>query len=105
MSKLIDKTIKNAKAKDKAYTLSDGQGLSLHITPKNQKWWRFRYQFDGKAKMISLGTYPEISLAKARKYLSEAREKVATGIDPSSERKAKKEANLDNQGKSYQTRH
>jgi len=103
MGKLTATEIKGAKPKDRAYTLSDGQGLSLHITPKNQKWWRFRYTFNGNAKMISLGTYPEVPLAKARKYLSEAREKVATGIDPSSERKAEKEATLEKETKNKNT--
>ena len=90
MGKLTDTQIKNLKSKDNAYSLSDGLGLSLHITTKKQKWWRFRYQFNGKANMISLGTYPEISLATARKKLLEAREMVANGINPSKEKKNRK---------------
>ncbi len=100
MSKLTDTQIKSAKPKDKAYQLNDGLGLSLHITPKGQKWWRYRYTFDGKAKMISLGTYPDTSLSKARGKLHEAREKVAIGIDPSAERKAEKEMKHEEKAKS-----
>jgi integrase len=52
------------------------------INTNGSKWWRFRFQFDGKAKMMSLGTYPDVSLATVRKKLAEARELVAQGINP-----------------------
>ncbi len=103
MSKLTDTQIKSAKPRDKAYQLNDGLGLSLHITSKNQRWWRYRYTFSGKAKMISLGTYPDTSLADARIKLHEAREKVAKSIDPSAERKAKKETKREEKAKSENT--
>ncbi len=90
--KLTNTQIKAAKPKDKAYTLTDGQGLSLLINTNGSKWWRFRYRFDSKQKMLSLGTYPEVSLATARKKLIKAREQVAAGTNPSDKRKEKKEA-------------
>ena len=54
---LTEKQISQAKPKDKLYRLSDGTGnsLSLEIAPSGGKRWRFRYRFNGKAKMISLG--------------------------------------------------
>ena len=82
MSKLNNTQIKNAKSKDKPYSLGDGLGLSLLINPNGSKWWRYRFQFDSKAKMMSLGTYPDVSLANVRKRLLEARELVAGGINP-----------------------
>ncbi len=82
MSKLNNTQIKNAKSKDKPYSLSDGLGLSLLINPNGSKWWRYRFQFNGKAKMMSLGTYPDVSLANVRKRLLEARELVASGVNP-----------------------
>ena len=54
------------------------------------KWWRFDYTFDGKRKTISLKTYPDISLKIARERRDEYRRMVATGIDPSANRKAHK---------------
>jgi hypothetical protein len=57
-------------------------GLSLLINPNKSKWWRYRFQFEGKAKMMSLGTYPEVSLAQARAKLAEYRTLVASGINP-----------------------
>jgi len=91
---LTDVKIRNAKPKEKAYKLSDGDGLYMLINPKGGKWWRFRYRFDGKEKLISLGTYPEVSLSDARDKRTEARRKVAAGINPSQERKALKAAKI-----------
>ncbi|EKN3413257.1 DUF4102 domain-containing protein, partial [Yersinia enterocolitica] len=53
---LSDIQIRRAKPQEKAYTLSDGQGLSLLIEPNGSKGWRFRYRFAGKARLMSLGT-------------------------------------------------
>ena len=82
MSKLNNTQIKNARGEDKPYSLSDGLGLSILVNPNGSKWWRYRFQFNGKAKMMSLGTYPDVSLANVRKRLMEARELVASGINP-----------------------
>ena len=56
------------------------------------KWWRLRYRFGGKEKLLSLGTYPDISLAAARNARDKAREQIAQGIDPSQARKDYKAA-------------
>lgn len=82
MSKRTNTQIKNAKGKDKPYSLSDGLGLSLLINPNGSKWWRYRFQFHGKAKLMSLGTYPTLTLAEARRGLYEARGLVSEGINP-----------------------
>ncbi|MBD2779986.1 Arm DNA-binding domain-containing protein, partial [Xenorhabdus szentirmaii] len=80
--KLTDLVIKRAKAKEKAYTLADGNGLSLLIDTNGSKGWRYRYQFAGKTKMISLGVYPVVTLTEARAKRDEARKLVANGINP-----------------------
>ena len=79
--------LQNAKPKEKPYKLSDGEGLHLLVQPNGSKWWRFRYQFAGKEKMLSLGTFPEVTLASARTKRNEARSLVAEGIDPSQQRR------------------
>ena len=89
---LNDLKCRTAKAKERKYKLSDIDGLYLLVTEKGHKWWRFRYRFDNKEKLLSLGTYPEISLAAARQTRDEARRQVAHGIDPGEVRKAKKQA-------------
>lgn len=70
-----------------AYSQADGRGLSLSIQPNGAKWWRFRYNFEGKPKLLSLGVYHDVSLAQARQRCEAARKLVADGIDPSAKRK------------------
>lgn len=82
--------IRRAKPEAKAYTLGDGQGLSLLVEPNGSKSWRFRYRYAGKPKMISLGVYPTITLAEARSRRDEARKIVAEGKNPSEVRKEQK---------------
>lgn len=87
---LTDIQIRRAKAQDKPFTLSDGQGLSLLINSDGSKGWRFRYRFAGKARLMSFGSYSLVSLAEAREKRDKARKQVANGIDPVEERKAQK---------------
>ena len=87
---LTDTAIKNAKPTDKPRKIMDEKGLFLLVTPNGGKWWRLRYKFDGKEKLLSLGTYPEVSLKAARQKRDEARELIAAGVDPGENRKAQK---------------
>lgn len=94
---LTDTKIRNAKPKDKQYKLFDRDGLFLIVAPAGGKWWRFKYRFGGKEKLLSLGTYPNVGLAKARTKRDHAREQVADGIDPGQVRKALKAAKTNNE--------
>jgi integrase len=87
---LTELQIKHLKPKDKTYRVTDGDGLALDVSPSGGKLWRFRYNYNSKGQMISLGKYPAISLAQARKRRNEAREMLALGKNPSRERKAEK---------------
>lgn len=80
---LSDLRIRKAKQKDKPYRISDGLGLFLLVRPNGSKAWQFRYQFMGKEKLLSLGTYPILSLADARRKRDEAKALLADGLDPS----------------------
>ena len=88
---LTEALIQKAKPREKPYKLSDGKGLCLLVNPTGSLWWRFRYRFDGKEKMLALGVYPKVSLKEARKKRDEARDKardkVKSGVDPSEERR------------------
>ncbi|ELB2248851.1 tyrosine-type recombinase/integrase [Vibrio parahaemolyticus] len=88
-TRLTDKDIKSAKPKDKEYNLFDGDGLRLRIKPNGSKQWIFNYYkpITGKRANLSLGKYPDLSLANARKNAMAARELLAQGIDPQEERK------------------
>lgn len=81
---LSDARIKAAKPAEKEYTLSDGEGLQLRVTPKGSKLWIFKYYrpHDKKRTNLGFGTYPEVSLAAARQLKKEARALLAQGIDP-----------------------
>jgi len=91
---LTDIQLRNAKPADKDYTLTDGHGLSIQITTSGGKWWRFRYRFIGKPKLMSFGTYPEVSLAEAREKRDDARRLLAQ-IPPVNPMEVKKSQKLD----------
>jgi integrase len=82
--------IEKTKPRDKPFLLTDGNGLHLLINPNGSKLWRFRYRFGGKQNLLSLGSFPEISLADAREKRDAARKLVAQGTDPSQHRKDEK---------------
>ncbi|HNP52349.1 MAG TPA: integrase arm-type DNA-binding domain-containing protein [Nitrosomonas nitrosa] len=92
---LSDVTIRNTKPATKPTKLYDGRGLYLIVTPTGSKWWRFRFKFDGKEKLLSLGIYPDISLKDARDRRDEARKLIANGVNPSENRKIQKLARAD----------
>lgn len=94
---LTDAKARNAKPKSKQLKIFDTDGLFLLVSLAGGKWWRFKYRIGGKEKLISLGTYPEVSLAQARVRRDEARKQVADGIDPSQARKSLKAARVQNE--------
>lgn len=99
---LTNTAISNARASDKAYKLYDEKGLFLQVTPNGGKWWRFKYRFNDKEKLLSLGTYPEIKLAGARIKRDEARELIANEVNPSEIRKARKQTKEGNIANSFE---
>lgn len=74
--------IKKAKAEERAYKLSDGEGLFLLINPSGSKLWRLKYRHCRKEKLLSFGAYPEIGIAAARQLRSLAKAALAEGKDP-----------------------
>jgi integrase len=87
--------IKTAAPSDKPYKLFDDGGLFLLVRPTGHRGWRFKYRVNGHEKLISLGPYPTVSLAKARLKLRRAKALLLDGIDPSLKRKAEKYAGAD----------
>jgi integrase len=81
---LTNTEVKQAKSKDKDYTLLDGKGLQLRVKPTGTKSWIFNYYhpITKKRKNLSLGQYPAISLAEARKQSLSSKELLAKNIDP-----------------------
>ena len=75
--------VKSAKARERQYKLSDGMGMYLLVHPSGGKYWRLKYRFKGKEKVLALGVYPEASLSKAREKRDVAKRLLADGDDPS----------------------
>ena len=92
---LTDTAVRLAKPGPKPIKKADDKGLFILIQPSGAKWWRFRYRFGGKEKLLSLGTYPEVTLSQARVKRDQYRALLAQGIDPSDQRKATKDAAAD----------
>ena len=89
---LSDTAIRKAKPTDKPYKLADEKGLFLLVTPAGGKWWRLKYRFGGKEKLLALGTYPDTGLKDARASRDKARKLLANGTDPGEHRKETKQA-------------
>lgn len=88
---LSDAAVRNAKSKTKPYKISDGEGLFLVVMPNGSKYWRLRYFFFGKEKLLALGVYPDVTLADARDRRAQAKKVLAAGNDPGDAKKQAKQ--------------
>lgn len=91
LAPLTDKALQAVGPKAKRYTLRDGRGLFLDITPAGVRTWIFRYQFEGKQEKFVIGRYPEFSLKDARGERDELAVKVSKGTSPAKEKKEERE--------------
>lgn len=98
---LTDVTLKARTHKDDSgmvrvppYKLYDELGLFVQVAANGGKWWRFKYRYAGKEKLLALGTYPEVTLADARARRDDARKLLAQNppVDPSDVKQAQKQA-------------
>ncbi len=89
---LTDIKIRAAKPRDKAYKLADGKGLYLLVMPTGAKYWRLKYRFATKEKTLSIGVYPEATLAFSRNKCDEARKLLLNDIDPGAVKQVNKRA-------------
>lgn len=87
---LTDTAIRNAKPRREPFKISDGGGLHLLIQPSGSRLWRLAYRFASKQKTLALGSYPTVSLAKAREGRDNAKRLLADGIDPSAQKRRDK---------------
>ena len=63
---LSDVAIRNLKSREKPFKATDSHGLYLLINPTGSRLWRFKYRFNGKEKLLALGSYPLVGLKLAR---------------------------------------
>lgn len=87
---MTEAKLRALKPRGKLYRIADARSLCVEVNPTGARYWRFRYRFAGKAKMVSLGVYPEVSLAEARSRRDDARRALQSGTDPSVKRKQEK---------------
>lgn len=81
--------VQKAKPQEKPYKLSDGQGLYLLVNPGGGKYWRLKYYFAKRERLMSLGVFPDVSLADARAKRDEARKQKLHNIDPAEHKREK----------------
>lgn len=94
---LTDATCKSAKPLDKDYRLADHGGLALMIKKNGSKLWIYRYRFNKKENIYSIGKYPDVSLAMARAEMAYAKSLVQQGINPNIEKRVKRVESVDTQ--------
>lgn len=87
---LTDTKVKTARPAEKDYKIYDEKGLFLLVKINGSKYWRFKYMWDGRERLLALGVYPEITLKRARELRDDARSKVAAGVDPNESKRAVK---------------
>ena len=87
-NKLTGPEVRNATFEKygKRTKLADGNGLYLDIQPGG-RYWRLKYRYAGKEKLLALGVYPETTLKQARAQRDEARQMLADGTDPAADRR------------------
>ncbi len=85
--KLTELGLRKAKPSSKPKKFSDGGGLFLLLHPSGSKYWRMKYRFIGKEKLLAFGVWPEVSLTEARKKRNKAKQLLKSGKDPSAAKK------------------
>jgi integrase len=99
---LSDTAVRNAKPKAKPYKMSDGEGLFLQVMPSGSKYWRFKYSFAGKEKLLAFGVYPDVTLSDARDRRAKARRILAGGGDPGEVKKEAKRLLAERQASTFE---
>jgi integrase len=99
---LTDTAVRSAKPRAKPYKIYDSGGLFLLVTPTGNKWWRLKFRYGGKEKLLSLGVYPEVTLKDARARRDQEHKNLAFDVDPSMNRKAAKLAKADGQRNTFE---
>jgi integrase len=85
---LTDSAIRAAKPKTvQTMKLSDGGGLQLWVQPSGSKLWNLAYRFAGKQRKLAIGSYPGIGLKEARAKREQAKKLLASGFDPSQQKR------------------
>ena len=88
---LNDTKLRTLKPTKKLYRITDFDGLCIEVKPTGKKFWRFRFRYLDKALMMTLGEYPVVGLAEARRLRDDAKSLLHKGINPIEDRVEKKQ--------------
>ena len=99
---LSDIKLRNLKSGDKPYKVSDFEGLFVLVKVSGAKSWRFKYRTDGKERLLVIGDYPAVSLAKARQSRDLAKAQLADGIDPNEAKQEDRRVRLEAKGQTFE---
>jgi integrase len=83
---LSNNHIKAAAPRERPFKITDGEGLHLLVKPNGTRWWRFKYRFEGRERLLSFGQYPYVSLQQARLKRNDARKLLGEAVDPGARR-------------------
>lgn len=86
--------VSQARPSDKPYKLYDSHGLFLQVTKTGGKYWRMKYRYAGKEKLLAIGVFPEVSLKEARVARESARKLLVDGVDPSLHKQITRQASV-----------
>ena len=100
---LTDTQLRKSTPKESPYKLTDGGGLHLLVKPNGAKYWRMGYRYNGIAKTLAFGKYPEVTLLEARKCRDSARAQLRAGTDPSEVKKLEKLTRLTAKDNSFES--
>ena len=100
---LTDTSVRQARPGPSTFKLSDARGLFLLVQANGARYWRLKYRYARKEKMLALGVYPEVSLKDARAAADEARRHLRGGVDPGELRKVQKHSRLDAATNSFES--
>lgn len=79
---LTENAVRAARPRPRAYKRFDERGLFLFVAPSGLKSWRWRFRWEGREQLLTLGAWPEVSLADARGAAEAARRRLDAGNDP-----------------------
>ncbi|WP_341366466.1 Arm DNA-binding domain-containing protein [Yoonia sp. BS5-3] len=99
---LSDIKVKNLKSGEKPYKVADFEGLFVLVKVSGAKSWRFKYRIDRKEKLLVIGDYPAVSLAKARQARDLAKMQLADGIDPNEAKQERRRLRLEAKGHTFE---
>ena len=98
---LTDAEVRKTPPRERQFRMTDGGGMYLEVKPSGAKYWRLKYRFNGKEKVLALGVYPAVGLKEAREKREAAKRVLAAGADPNIEKKTEKRTRRLNAANSF----